>query len=68
MKKDGLSSFGNNNLQIFVKLKPGLNYTQVAPKIRNIEHTEEGDINAMSSYVTLQTNEAMAFIFKLCKW
>jgi len=54
MKKDGLSSFGNNNLQIFVKLKPVLNYTQVAPKIRNIEHTEEGDINAMSSYVTLQ--------------
>ncbi len=57
IKKDGLSSFGNNNLQIFVKLKPGVNYAQVAPKIRNIEHTEEGNINAMSSYVTLQPME-----------
>lgn len=57
IKTDGLSSFGNNNLQIFVKLKPGVNYAQVAPKIRNIEHTEEGNFNAMSSYVTLQPME-----------
>jgi ABC-type antimicrobial peptide transport system permease subunit len=57
LKADGLRSFGNNNLQIFVKLKPGISYTQVAPKIRNIEHTEEGNINAMSSYVTLQPME-----------
>jgi ABC-type antimicrobial peptide transport system permease subunit len=54
IKADGLSSFSNNNLQIFVKLKPGISYAQVAPKIRNIEHTEKGNINAMSSYVTLQ--------------
>src|SRR6185437_2547120 len=53
-KTDGLSSSGNNNLQIFVKLKAGASYAQVAPKIRNIEHTEKGNINAMSSYVTLQ--------------
>lgn len=57
IKTGGLSSFGNNNLQIFVKLKPGVNYAQVAPKIRNIEHTEEGNFNAMSSYVTLQPME-----------
>jgi ABC-type antimicrobial peptide transport system permease subunit len=57
LKADGLRSFGNNNLQIFVKLKPGISYAQVAPKIRNIEHTEEGNINAMSSYVTLQPME-----------
>ncbi len=56
-KTDGLRSFGNNNLQIFVKLKPGISYAQVAPKIRNIEHTEKGDINAMNSYVTLQPME-----------
>ena len=54
VKVDGLSSFGNNNLQIFVKLKAGVNYAQVAPKIRNIEHTEKGNINPMSSYITLQ--------------
>ena len=54
LKTDGLRSFGNNNLQIFVKLKPGISYAQVASKIRNIEHTEKGSLNAMNSYVTLQ--------------
>jgi putative ABC transport system permease protein len=54
LKTDGLRSFGNNNLQIFVKLKPGVSYAQVASKIRNIEHTEKGSLNAMNSYVTLQ--------------
>ena len=54
IKTDGLSTFSNNNVQIFVKLKPGINYTQVAPKIRNIEHTETGNINAMNSYITFQ--------------
>jgi putative ABC transport system permease protein len=57
VKTDGLSSFSNNNLQIFVKLKPGIPYAQVAPKIRNIEHTETGNINAMKSYVTFQPIE-----------
>ena len=57
VKSDGESSFSNNNLQIFVKLKPGISYAQVAPKIRNIEHTEEGNINAMGSYITLQPME-----------
>ncbi len=54
IKSDGQRSFGNNNLQIFAKLKPGISYAQVAPKIRSIEHTEKGNINAMNSYVTLQ--------------
>lgn len=57
IKTDGLSTFSNNNLRIYVKLKPGISYAQVAPKIRNIEHTEKGNINAMSSYVTLQPME-----------
>jgi ABC-type antimicrobial peptide transport system permease subunit len=51
------SSFGNNSYQIFVKLKTGIPYSQVAPKIRNIEHTETGNTNAMDSYVTLQPIE-----------
>lgn len=54
IKIDGISSFGNNNLQMFIKLKPGVAYAQVASKIRNIEHTEEGSKNAMNSYITLQ--------------
>lgn len=57
VKTNGLSSFGSNNQQIFVKLKPGIAYAQVASKIRNIEHTEKGSKNAMSSYVTLQPIE-----------
>jgi len=57
VKADGLSSFSNNNMQIFVKLKPGIAYAQVAAKIRNIEHTEEGNANAMLSYITLQPLE-----------
>src|SRR6266542_6115014 len=57
VKTDGLSSFSANNRQIFVKLKPGVAYAQVAPKIRNIEHTETGNTNAMKSYVTLQPIE-----------
>ncbi len=56
-RKEAAQSFGNNNLQIFVKLKPGISYAQVAPKIRNIEHTEKGNPNAMNSYVTLQPME-----------
>ena len=57
IKSDDESSFSYNNLETFVKLKPGITCAQVAPKIRNIEHTEKGNINAMSSYVTLQPIE-----------
>ncbi|MGY3053085.1 putative ABC transport system permease protein [Pedobacter sp. UYEF25] len=56
-KIDGERTYGNNNLQIFVKLKPGISYTQLASKIRTIEHTETGNLNAMNSYVTLQLME-----------
>ena len=48
------TSFSNNGYQIFLKLKPGISYAQVAPKIRSIEHVETGNINAMSSFVTFQ--------------
>ncbi len=48
------TSFSNNGYQIFIKLKPGVSYEQVAPKIRNIEHVEKGNINAMNSYITFQ--------------
>ena len=56
-RKDAGQSFGNNNLQIFVKLKPGILYAQAAPKLRNIEHTQKDNTNAMNSYVTLQPLE-----------
>ena len=50
--RDG--SFGNNSYQQFVKLKPGVSFAQVAAKIRNIEHTEKDNTNAMNSFVILQ--------------
>jgi ABC-type antimicrobial peptide transport system permease subunit len=46
--------FSQNSFSIFVKLKPGISYAQVAPKIRDIEKTEKGSINAMNSNVILQ--------------
>jgi len=46
--------YGQNGYQIFVKIRPGVSFAQVAPKIRKIEHTEKGNSNAMNSYVTLQ--------------
>ncbi len=52
--QDSYSSFSNNSLQLFVKLKAGISYQQVVPKIRNIEHSEKGNQNAMSSYVVFQ--------------
>ncbi|MEO6722402.1 MAG: ABC transporter permease [Ferruginibacter sp.] len=54
IKASRTGSFGNNRLQIFVKLKPGISYAQVAPKLRNIEHTETDNRNAMNSFVFLQ--------------
>jgi len=54
VKEARAGGYGQNSYQIFVKLKPGVDLAQVSPKIRNIEHTEKGNINAMNSYVTLQ--------------
>ncbi|MBN9383825.1 MAG: ABC transporter permease [Chitinophagaceae bacterium] len=53
-RENRAGSFGNNGYQTFVKLKPGVEYDKVYPKIRNIEHTETNNTNAMLSYVTLQ--------------
>jgi hypothetical protein len=57
VKRQRTGSFGNNSYNIFVKLKPGADYAKVYPKIRNIEHTEKDNTNAMLSYVTLQPLE-----------
>jgi len=54
VRKTRRNSFSNNNLNIYVKLKPGISYAQVAPKIRDIEKTEKGNINALNSNVILQ--------------
>lgn len=57
VQRQRAGSYGQNSYRIYVKLKPGVDYAQVAPKIRNIEHTETTSRNAMNSYVTLQPME-----------
>jgi len=49
-----LSGFSGNAFGEYVKLRPGITYGQVAKKIRDIEHTEKNDDNAMLSEVLLQ--------------
>ena len=46
--------FDQNAYQIFVRLKPGVSYAQVAPKIKDLERTETTSTNAMNSSVILQ--------------
>ena len=48
------NSFNNNSFSILVKLRPQVTAAQVAPKIKNIEHTEPKSQNAMLSEVVLQ--------------
>jgi putative ABC transport system permease protein len=47
-------SYGNNGWNIYVKLKPGVSYAQLAPKLKDIEHTETNNTNSMLSEVMLQ--------------
>ncbi len=54
IKENRTGSFGNNSYQLFVKLKAGTSYAQVVKKVRDIEHVEKGNINAMNSFVILQ--------------
>jgi putative ABC transport system permease protein len=54
IKLNRTGSFGDNSYQIFVKLKPGVSYEQVAPKIRLITHIQKDNQNAMNSYVWFQ--------------
>ena len=46
--------FGSGNaFQIFVKLKPGVSYAQIAPKIKNIEKGTD-DLNAKTTEMIMQ--------------
>jgi putative ABC transport system permease protein len=51
--KGAHGSFGFNAFSIYVKLKPGIAYGQVAPKIKNMEKGED-NINAKNSDVIMQ--------------
>jgi putative ABC transport system permease protein len=54
VKRSRTGNFSNNSFQQYVKLKPGITYAQVAPKIRDIEKSEPNNTNAKNSRVILQ--------------
>jgi ABC-type antimicrobial peptide transport system permease subunit len=54
VKTQRTGSFSGNAYQLFVQLKPGVNYAQVALKIKDITKTEKDNTNAMKSDVILQ--------------
>jgi putative ABC transport system permease protein len=51
--KNWYNSFGDNGFSIYVKLKPGITYAQIAPKIKNMEKGED-NTNAKNSDVIMQ--------------
>jgi putative ABC transport system permease protein len=54
IKDQRAGGFGNNSYNIYVQLKKGITYSQVAPKIKFIERTEKNNQNAMLSEVIFQ--------------
>ncbi|MBV9962792.1 MAG: ABC transporter permease [Parafilimonas sp.] len=45
--------FGWTNFMVFVKLKPGISYAQVEPKIRDLEKTETDNFMSMKTNIIL---------------
>ncbi|HTE01885.1 MAG TPA: ABC transporter permease [Mucilaginibacter sp.] len=45
--------FGWTNFMTFVKLKPGITYAQVAPKIRDLQKTEKDNSMSMTTNIVL---------------
>jgi len=53
VKESRKQNFGSNGFELFAKLKEGIKYSQVAPKIKNMEHYED-NLNAKNSDVIMQ--------------
>ncbi len=54
VKRARSEGYGYNAFNVFVKLKPGVSYGQVAAKLGPIQHTDTDNRNAMNSLVILQ--------------
>lgn len=54
VKQQRAGSFGENSYGIYAKLKDGISYARIAPKIKDIEKTEKDNTNAMLSDVIMQ--------------
>ena len=49
--------FGWTNFAVYVKLKPGISYAQVEPKVRNLEKTETDNSMSMTTNIMLDPVE-----------
>jgi ABC-type antimicrobial peptide transport system permease subunit len=54
VRENRTGSFGANGYQLFVRVRQGIDYAQVAARIKNIEKTEKDNVNSMHSEVILQ--------------
>ncbi|MDQ3292158.1 MAG: ABC transporter permease, partial [Bacteroidota bacterium] len=54
VKEQRRGSFSENSYEIYVKLRPGITYAQVAPKIKNIQKKGQYDANVRNSEVVMQ--------------
>ena len=57
VKQARSAGFGWTNFTIYVQLKPGISYTQVAPKIRDIEKSETDNSMSMVTNIILDPIE-----------
>jgi putative ABC transport system permease protein len=53
VKRARTAGFGWTNFAVYVKLKPGISYAQVAPRIRDLEKTETDNFMSMKTDVIL---------------
>ena len=53
VKQARTAGFGWTNFAVYVKLKPGISYEQVEPKVRNLEKTETDNSMSMTTNIML---------------
>jgi putative ABC transport system permease protein len=57
VKQARSAGYGWTNFAVYVQLKPGVTYAQVAPKIKDLEKTEKDNSFSMATNVVLQPIE-----------
>jgi putative ABC transport system permease protein len=57
VKQARSAGYGWTNFAVYVQLKPGISYAQIAPKIRDIEKTEKDNSFSMATNVVLEPVE-----------
>ncbi len=57
VKQARTAGFGWTNFKTFVKLKPGISYAQVAPKIKDLEKTETDNSMSMATNIIINPVE-----------